>query len=295
MTQAKPTMIELLMLCGFAVDDATAFIFAVCPDDWGDPKRETFVYRVHAGEAEYVQTIHHPLNDCWWSRHGVVHVTTDSAEVMSFERGCVSTERVCPRVEALEAIIGFSGATSADDVLIACGNTSLFVRSAGRWSEYPLPDDVSELYRLHGRSADEVYVCTDAGLYLWNGQTFAPREGPDDEIIDVFVRSETELVAVGDGVHAWSDALGWSELKSPFGQHSVGLCSLDNSLYIPSRSGIARLTGTVLEKVCATPSGQLVAVGHRVVAAGRDRGLTVGTGNRWQRLPLALPRAAGKS
>ena len=283
---------ELLMLCGFAADDATAFVFAVRPDDWGDPKRETLVHRVHEGVAEYVQAIRQPLNDCWWSRHGVVHVTTDNAEVMSFERGNVRTERVCARAESLEAIIGFDGATVDEDVLLACGGTSLFVRSAGRWSEHPLPDHVAELYRLHGRSANEVYLCTDAGLYLWNGQTFAPRESPEDEIADVFVRSATELVAVGDRVHLWSDGAGWTELKSPFKQHSVGLCSVGSSLYIPSRSGIARLIGTDLGKVCATPAGQLVALGDRVVAAGRDRGLIVGSGEQWKRVSLALPAAA---
>ena len=155
-----------------------------------------------------------------------------------------------------------------------------------------MPDNVAELYRLHGRSAEEIYLCTDAGLYLWNGQTFAPQEGPDDEIADVFVRSASELVAVGDGIHVWSDGAGWTQLKSPFKQHSVGLCSLGDSLYIPSRSGIARLTGRDIEKVSATPSGQLVAFADHVVAAGRDSGLSVRSDNRWQRVPLVLPAAA---
>ena len=289
MTQAKSSSTELMMLSGFAVDDATAFVFSVRPDDWGDPKRDTFVHRVRADGAEWLQTIRQPLNDCWWSRNGAVYCTTDTGEVIAFERGNVTPERACPRIEPIEAIIGFSGATAADDVLIACGGTSLFVRRAGRWSEHPLPDDVAELYRLHGSSADEVYVCTDAGLYLWNGAVLAQREGPDDEIADVFVRSATELVAVGDGVHLWSDALGWKQLKSPFGQHSVGLCSVGDSVYIPSRSGIARLTGTTLEKVSGTPSGQLVTVGDRVVAAGRDRGISFQAANGWQRLSLAPP------
>ena len=71
--------------------------------------------------------------------------------------------RVCARDDPLEAIIGFSGSTADEDTLLACGSTSLFVRSAGQWSEHPLPDNVAELYRLHGRSAEEVYLCTDAG------------------------------------------------------------------------------------------------------------------------------------
>jgi hypothetical protein len=291
MNQAKSNSTELMMLSGFAVDDATAFVFSVRPDDWGDPKRETFVHRVRADAAEWVQTMRQPLNDCWWSRHGVVYVTTDTGEVIAFERGNATPERACARTEPVEAIIGFSGATAADDVLIACGGTSLFVRSAGRWSEHPLPDEVAELYRLHGLSPDEVYVCTDAGLYLWNGTVFAPRLGPDDEIVDVFVRCATELVAVGDGVHLWSDALGWKQLKSPFGRHSVGLCSVSDSVYIPSRSGIARLTGMTLEKVSGTPSGQLVPVGGGIVAAGRDRGMSFLTDRGWQRLQLAPPAA----
>ena len=179
MNQAKSNSTELMMLSGFAVDDATAFVFSVRPDDWGDPKRETFIHRVRADGAEWVQTIRHPVNDCWWSSKGVVFCTTDIGEVIAFERGNVAVERACPRIESLEAIIGFSGPTAAADVLIACGGTSLFVRNAGRWSEHPLPDNVAELYRLHGRSADEIYVCTDAGLYLWNGRQFATREAPD--------------------------------------------------------------------------------------------------------------------
>ena len=238
-------------------------------DDWSDPKRETFVHRVRADRAEWVQTIRQPLNDCWWSRNGVVYCTTDTGEVIAFERGKVTGERASPRIESLGAIIGFNGKTAADDVLIACGRTSLFVRRAGRWAEHPLPDPVTHLFRMHGLTSDEVHVCTDAGICVWDGTAFAFREGPqDDEIGNVFVRSATELVAIGDAVHLWSDGLGWQRLKSPFGQHSVGLCSSGDSLYIPSRSGIARLTRTTLDQVSAEPSGQLVAVGDQVAGEG---------------------------
>lgn len=296
MNQAKFNSTELMMLSGFAVDDATAFVFSVRPDDWGDPKRETFVHRVRADGAEWVQTIRQPVNDCWWSRNGVVYCTTVTGEVIAFERGNATAERTCARVEPVRAIIGFSGATAADDVLIACGGTSLFVRRAGRWAEHPLPDGVAKLFRLHGLTADEVFVCTDAGIYVWDGKAFASKKGPDDdEIRSVFVRSTTELVAIGDAVHLWSDVFGWQQLKSPFGQHSVGVCSSGDSLYIPSRWGILRLSDTTLEKASAVPSGRLVAVGNQVVAAGRDCGISFGAGNRWQRLTLALPSPPGKS
>ena len=129
MNQAKFNSTELMMLSGFAVDDATAFVFSVRPDDWSDPKRETFVHRVRADRAEWVQTIRQPLNDCWWSRNGVVYCTTDTGEVIAFERGKVTVERASPRIESLGAIIGFNGKTAADDVLIACGRTPAAGRS----------------------------------------------------------------------------------------------------------------------------------------------------------------------
>jgi hypothetical protein len=277
---------ELKALSGFAVDESTAFILAVQPDEWAGPKHRTFVFRVHAGAAEFVQTIQCPLQRCWLSRSMVAYCTTADGAVMSFRQGTSSSEKVSPRKEELDAIIGFSAKRPVDDELIVCGTVSIFARRAGRWIEHQLPDEVGEIYRLHGLAPDEVYICTDAGLYLWNGAELLEKEGPDDEVLDVFVRSPTELVAVGDGVHLWSDEGGWKRLKSPFRQHSVGLCLAGDSLFIPSRHGVLCLRGAVLEKVSDLPSGQLIGLGNQIVAAGREGGLAYFDGRNWRRLPL---------
>jgi hypothetical protein len=289
-----PTRKELVVLTAFGSTLDTALLCAVQPDEWSDQERHrTILLRPSTKSVELVEVLARPIHDSWLSTNGTAYCPTDGGELLRYSNASWNTEVICNREEEFGAITGFSGDRTVDDTVIVCGATSMFVRRKGQWKEHSLPDDIGEINGIHGLVSDEVYLCTDAGLFLWNGKKFDSVEGPeDDEILNVRVRSETDLVAVGDEVHIWTEKKGWRQLKSPLEDLAVGLCQAGDDVFIPSLEGILHLMGDKLKKVSAFGSNALFSIGSCIVAAGADGGVNIGDGTKWSRIPL--PKLAPK-
>ena len=143
------------------------------------------------------------------------------------------------------------------------------------------------VYRLHGLSPAEVYICTDAGLLCWNGQELTEFEGPDDEPLGVLVLSREELLVVGDGVHHWSDKAGWTDLESPVDSHAAEMMSLGEDVFIPTLDGVLRLRSGEFDIVVESRCNKVLSVGNAILAAGTG-GLVSFDGKSWLRLFLPV-------
>ena len=180
----------------------------------------------------------------------------------------------------------FGLAATDGDLIAVCGRTSLFVGDGRHFEEYPAPDDVKELRRVHGLRADEFYACADAGICRWDGEQLALIESPEDDILDVMVLSENELLAVGERAHRWRDNEGWSELESPTEDHARGMCRLGGEIYVPSLDGVLRVEGDELTMISPSPSNLLVPIGKGIVAARVGGGAWYFDGKTWARVTL---------
>jgi len=284
---------ELEMLTGFGRGLDSALLFAVQPDEWADEpwNHRTFVVRPGANSVVPLEVLPRPVHESWQSTNGTGYCPSNNGQLLIYTNGAWATEIVCSRNEEFGAMTGFGAPLPANDELILCGSASIFVRRNRRWTEHRVPDDIGELYGLHGLTPKEVYICTDAGLYLWDGKQLEATDGPDDdELNNLLVLSSTELIAVGENVHMWTDKKGWRELKSPCDDVAAGLCQSGSDVFIPSLEGILQLKDGKLKKVSAFGSNPLVAIGDHVIAAGTDGGICRSDGPKWTR--IALPKLA---
>lgn len=280
---------ELLMLSGFGNSAATARILAVQPDEFGDddwPPR-TFVFGLQGSSFGLLDRLAAQICESWMSSNGTAYCPADRGRLMCHIDGRWEQRRVCGRNEEFGAIIGFSAPVPEQDRLMICGSSSLFVGTTSKgFEEVALPDEAEEVWGLHGLSPDEVYVCSDAGLLLWDGVRLREVEGPDDEITDVLVVSPTELIAVGETVHRWVDGQGWTLLRSDLKDPTTGLCLFQGQVMVPGLDGIGRIEGTHLKRLSKFSSNQLIACGDTLMAAGADGGLSIFNGVDFVRIKL---------
>ena len=284
---------ELLMLTGFGNSAASSRILAVQPDEFGEEewKPRTFVFGLQGRSLGLVETLAAPIDECWMSANGASYCPTNNGQLMCHVNGQWRLRPVCNRNEEFGAIIGFSGPTPAEDQLIVCGSSSIFVGSVAHgFIEVAMPDGVEEVWRLHGLKPNEVYVCTDAGVMRWDGRAMRQIDGPDDEIFDVLVLSPTELIAVGEEAHRWVDGNGWSHVRSALKDLAQGMCLFQNQVMLPALDGVGRMEGNEIKRLSKFSSNQLISCGDTLMAAGADGGLSVFNGTDWVR--IKLPRIA---
>jgi hypothetical protein len=283
--------LQLLSVFGSAVDTAT--LVSVHRKEWSAApwRHRTFLLTldVTTNVATLKETIQRPIHESWTSPTGTVYCPTNNGEILERRDGRWHVAKVCDRDQRFGQIIGFRDRTEVD-ALMMLGKTTIFIRSQNAWRERAMPDNVTEMWRLHGISFDDVYVTTDAGLFRWNGDSIEAVEGPDDEVIDVMVTSPGELLAVGERVHRWRDGEGWSELDSPAETHARGMCRADGRVFIPSRSGVFLVDGDQLVQVFDFASNLLICMAGEIIGAGTRGGACRYDGQRWLKVELpAVP------
>lgn len=284
---------ELEMLTGFGRTLGGGMLFAVQPDEWAEQPGDhrTFVFRPGANSVDLIEVVTRPIHESWMSTNGTGYCPTNNGQLLIYADGAWTTEVICGRAEEFGAMTGFGAPLPANDELIVGGSASIFARRNRRWKEHNVPDDVGELYGLHGLTPSEVYLCSDAGLFLWDGKEFESVDGPeDDELSNVLVVSPTEIIGVGDGVHVWTDKKGWRQLKSPCDDVAGGLCRLGRDIFIPSLEGIMQLKDGKLKKVATFSTNPLVAVGDNIFGAIVGGGICRYDGTTWTR--IAVPKLA---
>ena len=284
---------ELLARAAFGESVESAVILAVQPDEWEDSEEwshRTFVLKLKENEGTLIEILPDPIDEVWRSDNGTAYCPTSHGQLMVNRNGIWSNEIICNRGVEFGPIFGFSGILDRDDILFTCDATNLFIRQKEAWKEVGFPDEVEEIYKFHGLSPTELYFCADAGLYEWNGKDFTSLEGPDDELLGVLVLSNTEMIAVGDYIHHWSDDKGWQILESPVDNHAGGVVAWENSVLIPTLEGVLRLHSNQLEFVSDFSTNGLVNVGNGVIAFGADEGLSLFDGVSWRQITLPSVR-----
>ena len=280
---------ELLMLTGFGNGPSTARILAVQPDEFGEEEwpLRTFVFGLQGPSLGLLETLPTPIDESWMSANCATYCPTNNGKLMRHVDGRWSSFQVCHRNEEFGAVIGFSGSTPEQDQLMICGSVSTFAGSTEKgFTEIAMPNNVEEVWRLHGLTPSEVYICTDAGLMLWDGHSVRAIDGPDDEIFDVLVLSPTELIAVGEDAHRWVDGKGWSKIRSAVKDLAQGMCLYQNQVMLPGLDGVGRLEGNEIKRLAKFSSNQLIACGETLMAAGSDGGLSIFNGTDWVRIKL---------
>ena len=288
---SKSDGLQVLTAFGSSLEDA--FVLASRQSDWVESEsREypTFVLRIKDHQAQIEETLTQPITDVWQSGNGAVYCPTSNGQMLIYLDGVWNQETVCDRDEEFGAIWGISGSSRTEDTLFIVSDTNLFTRLNSVWQEYPMPEEVEMVYRLHGLVSNEIYICTDAGLLLWDGVRITEVEGPDDEPIDVLILSEEEMLVVGDaGVYHWTDVADWEDLESPLEEVAGGMALWDNDVFIPSLEGVLRFHDGVITSVGKFSCNNLLSVGNALLAAGAEGGLLVSRdGEEWSE--VALPQ-----
>jgi len=285
---------ELVVMTAFGGSLDSAVIIAIQPDEWENSEGEsyrTFVLQLKKERAELIETLPDLIiNEAWRSDNGTTYCSSNHGQLIVYRKGSWGKKKICEQDAEFGAIFGFSGKTEKEDILFTNTETSLFVQNNGIWQEFVFPDEVEEVLFLHGLSPTELYCCADSGLYLWDGKEFSQLEGPDDELLCLYVVSSKKLLAVGDYVHLWSDEIGWKQLKSPTDSHSGLIAVLDDDVFIPTLDGILRLHAGQLEFVSSFCTNGIFHIGNGLIACGADGGLCIFEGKNWKRITLPFVR-----
>lgn len=287
MTEPK----ELSVITAFGESVDSAIVLAAQPDEEEQEfgAERTLVLRIEGGVGRIVDVLPSPVVESWRSESGKAYCTSNGGQILTYFNGTWDREKVCQKDEYFRGIWGFGGKTDRDDIVIICSNESLYVRDKQSWSEYPMPQTVEIVKRIHGLSPDEVYVCTDDGLLCWNGKELKEIEGPDDELRGVLVLSDQKILVTGDRLHLWSDKEGWRVLDSPAGEdHTHAILPFGDDIFIGTLEGILRLRGSKLEIVLDSFCNTLVSVGDAIIAAGDESYLF--DGKQW--VLIQLPKLA---
>ena len=284
MTQPK----ELNVITAFGVSTDSAIILAGQPDEL---EQEFSAERVMAvqiinGVCEVVDTLPHPIVNSWLSPNGRAYCSSNKGHILTHFDGSWIREKVCDKEDTFDGIWGISGDSEQQDVVFVTSDESLYIRQEGVWSEYPMPQQVERVTRLHGLSLDEIYICTDDGLLCWNGKEIIEIEGPDDDPVGVIVLSKNKMIVAGyDGLYQWSSESGWKSLDSPAEEPTVATLFFMDDIFFGTTDGVVRLRDDKLELVCEFFCNQLVSIGDAIIASGPDEAYLFDQ-KTWKRLQL---------
>jgi hypothetical protein len=281
---------ELQLATAFGPSLADAIFLAHQIDESEDDggHRRSFVVRLGAaGAAKITETLPHPAYKSWRSSSGTAYVSSDDGELWIHDGSAWTRERVCEERVQLGPIWGFAGATAADDTVVVATHTNLYVRSAGVWHSHAIPELTEMVMRLHGLAPDELYLTTGYGLWLFDGQTMQPVEGPQRDLSGIRVVSDDEIIVTGQQLFRWTRADGWNELPSPGGdRHTIAVEIFRERVYVGSASGVLRLDAGTPTLVGDAYCNLLAEVGDHLVAGG-DKTL-VYDGARWRAIDLPV-------
>lgn len=268
---------KLQILNSFGTSLNNALVFAVKESDWEESESNEFpVYalKIDGHVAQIKDVLKQPVIEIWQSKNGAAYCPSTKGQMLIYNNNSWNSEVVCDRNEEFGYIWGISGSSISDDSIYIVSDTSFFTRINEIWKEYPLPEDIEMTYRMHGLSPKEIYICTDSGLLLWDGEVFEEVEGPDDEPSAVYVLSDSELLVVGDsGVYLWTEELDWQELESPTDEVANGITAWGKDIFIPSLEGILKFHDGVITKVDKFSCNKILNIGNAILAAGSEGGL----------------------
>lgn len=268
---SESSSLSLLTACGRTFADAIVCAELYEPPEGAPPR--TFLYETRGQRLEPLPAL--PSFDgrigfSWASPHGEVYFACMAMGVLRFDGRGVSPEKFPSAAPEFSGMLGFGGASAAEDVILLCSNRALFVREAGKWIEHRMPKTVEIVLNMHGLSSREVYICTDQGLLLWNGKTLEGVEGPKrEEPMGVLVISDQEMWVAGDDkLWRWTSVSGWKSVKAPTEDFACSILQFHDEILVASLDGV--VVGRHGHFQIGNPAecNTLIQLGDRVVAGG---------------------------
>lgn len=290
-----PTPTELRVVTAWGTSRRDLVLALVHPGERDLGIRRTFLMRLAGDGLALVEVVPEILRRSWRADHGTVYCPLGDGRMLIREAdGSWQHEVICGRPEQFDAILGFSGATPDEDVVLLLTSNALFVRRGpSRWEEHAMPDDIDMVNSLHGLAANEVYITTAPGLLQWDGRAVTAMESPDEELFGVVVTAPDELYVAGEALHRFTDADGWQPVEAPVADFTIGMAAFEGRAYVAALDGICSVIDGTATLEDPLSSNGLVAAGDVLVAIGADAGAKLHDGSTWSALALPSIVAGG--
>jgi hypothetical protein len=294
---------ELRAWAGFGTSLESAYLLAAHPDEELEPDgllpsstRRTFVLQLRSGKPTFVETVDAPLARAWCSTNGTAYCTVvRQGYMLKFASGKWEREAFSDKPEDTTFVWGVSGSEPDRDVVYVCAKSALFVREATGWKENPVPSGTQSLLHAHGLAPEEVYVCGDPDLLLWNGNSLGAVERPGDMMPkSVCVVSEREMIAAGaKRLYTWSEPSGWDRVDTKFKGFRTALRFGDSVYAGTPRSGVLRIWPGDPTKVTEDFNClRLFSLGNGILAVGKSVSHLY-DGSEWTQIPMPSCPAGG--
>jgi len=283
-----PTPTELRVVTAWGTSRHDLVVALVHPGEKALGIRRTFLMRlVGDRELALVEVVPEILHHTWRADHGTVYCPLADGRMLIREPdGSWQTEVICRHPEAFDAILGFSGVTADEDVVLLLSNVLFVRRGPGLWQEHAMPDEIDMVNSLHGLAANEVYITTAPGLLQWDGAGVAEMEGPDEELFGVVITPADELYVAGEALHRFTEANGWQRVEAPVFDFTIGMTTFQGRVYIAALDGICSVTDSIATLEDPLPSNSLITAGDVLVAIGSESGAKLHYGATWSALVL---------
>jgi hypothetical protein len=220
------------------------------PDGTPSPTRRTFVLRLTGGEASIVTTVPAPLARAWTSSSGQAYCAPLRGNyVFCYSGDSWKREEFSATEEQITFVSGISRGSAEDDIVYLSTFDGLFVRDAGKWTHHSPPRPAKRLYGTCGVAPDQVYVCADRGLLLWNGEAFEEIEGPKGDLPESIWADSKVIFAGGDYLNRWTEADGWRRVTTEV-RSVTALQQFSDQLYVGTyKRGVVKLSDGAVERV----------------------------------------------
>jgi hypothetical protein len=279
---------ELNVITAFGKTTDSAIILAGQPDELEQEfsAERALVVKIRNGNCEIIDTISYPIVNSWLSNSARAYCTSNEGYILTYFDGSWDREKVSDKEDFFDGIWGISGDSDQQDAVFVTSDESLYIRQEEIWCEYPMPQQVERVTRLHGLAPDEIYICTDDGILCWNGKEIIEVEGPEDDPVGIIVLSKNDMIVAGyDGLYQWTTKSGWKTLNSPAEEPTAATLSFMDDVFFGTTDGVVRLRGEKLKLVCELFCNQLVSIGDAVIASGPDEAYLFDQ-KKWHRLQL---------
>jgi hypothetical protein len=290
---------ELIADAGLGISIASAYILAGHPDElilpngWQpSPTRRTFILKLNNGFTEFVETVPAPLVRAWTSSNGASYCAPYVGNyIFTFIDNKWKKEHFSTKDEDIFFIWGFGGSSPVEDIVYLCANGAIYVRNKGIWQEHVALSGVRRIYHVHGLSPNEIYLCSDVGLLLWNERKFSEVEGPTgNNPKSICVLSQNKIIAAAKYLDCWSEASGWTRVKTEY-QNFRTLLPLGNEVFAGTpETGVIRLhPGTPDRTTELFNCLRLCSLGNGILAVGKNCSYLYDS-RSWRKLQLPVCR-----
>jgi hypothetical protein len=182
---------------------AKTTLLAAHPDEYlagrkPTPKRRTLLLELSGNIATFVAEHPASLSRGWLSANGTAYCSALETTTMHLRRGALwTTEEFSPTPVSMVAnIFGFSGETSAEDIVFVTSPGKLFVRRNDQWTVHLAPNDM-KLGTIHGRDPNDMFVGGEQ-LLRFDGTRLEEMENPDHSVRVVRVTEDDRLIGGWD-------------------------------------------------------------------------------------------------